>query len=611
MIRINLIIIFLIYSHQVFSGGKAKNLETRLSIIVKALKNTSKLEEEHDSAKTSYIQNVKASACFQENSEENKEKLKEIKKFNKENIYDNLLLLKSNTVAITEEELASRELDINKIRSHIKKLDQKLKHHEKLRREAQLCIFKSELKDSIRLAVGKNKRMLKKLDQVSSCFSIDRVNEKLLGFSSNIFNTIFKNYSKKKKLTDEDCDVLEKTYQIWSSFYEEENSIGSAEEKIPFYNVNPHNSAYFYWMRERQKGTIPKGGLSLLHIDTHTDLAHIHSHNKKTLLGDISFPDQMNVLYLMNGEGKESAISYLNEIKKSDEKWIENAKRWINQKPRKEIIQLLEDGVRNSVHRIDQPLVASIASDVSDDVTMVLPPWATRLKRSGIKNGVAEKQKVEIVERGRVIMPVYDPQNDLLEAGGRKALSVKKDTDKVIKSFTLSVTDANSEKRVEVEPGMFIIEKKDAKQEDFSSHLKTKKFILDIDLDGFVSEGLEGSTVSPISYARTSAHNKSNGEHGTHSDSNETDSRIMVSTVELDLIKNRVEEFFERLEKTKMKGYTPAVITISDSTTLERAKEGQIDDSLSGGNFTPSCLAFLLNYMVREKLKNLYPVDIN
>ena len=48
----------------------------------------------------------------------------------------------------------------------------------------------------------------------------------------------------------------------------------------------------------------------------------------------------------------------------------------------------------------------------------------------------------------------------------------------------------------------------------------------------------------------------------------------------------------------------PAMITIADSTQLTRAIRGE-DDDFTGGNFTPACLAFLVNYMV-EKIEEVY-----
>ena len=76
------------------------------------------------------------------------------------------------------------------------------------------------------------------------------------------------------------------------------------------------------------------------------------------------------------------------------------------------------------------------------------------------------------------------------------------------------------------------------------------------------------------------------------------------------MIDSRVDSFIQRLEQAKAEGHLPAVITISDSTVLQRAAEGQREDSMSGGNFTPSCLAFLLNYRVRQRLNEVYNLEI-
>ena len=125
-------------------------------------------------------------------------------------------------------------------------------------------------------------------------------------------------------------------------------------------------------------------------------------------------------------------------------------------------------------------------------------------------------------------------------------------------------------------------------------------FILDIDLDAFVSNGTNDpgmKNVIPISYGR---------ESSNHNMTSEGDLKSGLSASEMYMIRKRVDAFFKRLEEAKRNGVLPRVITIADSTQLMRAIRGENEDFM-GGNYTPACLAFILNFMVRERLKNLYP----
>ena len=93
-------------------------------------------------------------------------------------------------------------------------------------------------------------------------------------------------------------------------------------------------------------------------------------------------------------------------------------------------------------------------------------------------------------------------------------------------------------------------------------------FILDIDLDAFVSNGSElaqGRSVMPVSYGR---------EQSNHDMTSEGDLASGLSAGEMYMIRKRVDEFFRRLEDAKRNGVLPKVITIADSTQLMRAIRG-------------------------------------
>ena len=82
---------------------------------------------------------------------------------------------------------------------------------------------------------------------------------------------------------------------------------------------------------------------------------------------------------------------------------------------------------------------------------------------------------------------------------------------------------------------------------------------------------------------------------------------MQVLATELNLVDKRIDYLFENLKEAKEKGYLPKVVTIADSTLLARAAESSVDSN-NGGNFTPACLSFLLNYKVRQKLNDLYNI---
>lgn len=596
--------------------------------------------QENDSFSLEYIQRVRVpefTSCADLNNESAPSRSDLRSKINK-------LQANINIAIVNAAESAERQ-------STIRVGQQKLEELQQTIRRLSVCTFQNEIRDEM-AAIGtkfsKNKKYLKKLDKIASCFDPTRDGtgvDKNSSFIKSTFDSIFKNFwekSKTKNLTTQDCNVLRKTYSVWSSFYDDLNEKDenvAQEASVPLYNVNPHNSSYYYWMQEKRKGTIPEQGLALLHVDTHTDLGHIHAHSVGSGADALPFTSYSRVLSLASEENRSGLIEYVNQVMQNSTYSQDNKDalvQFVTTKPFSEIVNVINQSTRMNVHQIAQPLVAAAATGVTQSTTMVLPPWSTRLSESTKfdDNGRVVPVNISINEtiinekEGRTLDPrvnlaTLDPTNTLgIDQGEFSPIETydpetQSDwTRPTGVTFDLAVAPLSREERSNIpgETNFNITATEELR--DFADYLpasaQTDGFILDIDLDAFVSNGVTDSVVEPISFGRTQELDKEeaeNSKHGSHEAFNELDSNTEVLSTEMNAIKQRMDSFFDRLERAKARGVKPKVITIADSTTLLRAMEGQEDDSMAGGNFTPSCMAFLLNYMVRQKLEGLYNVD--
>jgi hypothetical protein len=184
----------------------------------------------------------------------------------------------------------------------------------------------------------------------------------------------------------------------------------------------------------------------------------------------------------------------------------------------------------------------------------------------------------------------------------------------------------------------------DENHQSFSPYFKTskinnKQFILDIDLDVFSSDGRtnyvninkwNGPTntiptidnfvniAMPFSYEHTAYMKKYmlQVEHFEHPSLKELkNEEITVTTTELSLIKVRMDQFFQRLLETKNNQQVPAIITLIDSSKLQRVFVEKYENAfassveISDSNFTPVPLVFLINYYARKKIKEIYNID--
>lgn len=528
---------------------------------------------------------------------------------------------------------------------------QKLEELQQTIRRLSVCTFQNEIREEM-VAIGskfsRNKKHLEKLDKIAGCFDPTRDGtgvDKNSSFIKSTFDSIFKDFwekSKRKNLTTQDCNVLRKTYSVWSSFYDDLNNKDEAiaqEETVPLYNVNPHNSSYYYWMQEKNKGTIPEQGLPLLHVDTHTDLGHIHAHSVGSGIDALPFTSFSRALSLASEEDRSGLVEYVNQVMQNSTYSQDNKDalvQFVTTKPFSEIVNVINQSIRMNVHQIAQPLVAAAASGVTQSTTMVLPPWSRRLDESTKfdENGrvvpvnISINESVVNQEEGRTLDPrvnlsTLSPDNTLgIERRATSPIETfdpKTDSDWTRPTgvtFDLAVSPLSREQRSDIVGETNFDAQATTELRDFADYLpasaQTDGFILDIDLDAFVSNGDAANIAEPISYGRTQSFDRvgaGDSSHGSHDSFNELDPNTEVLSTEMNAIKQRMDSFFDRLERAKARGVKPKVITIADSTTLLRAMEGQEDDSLSGGNFTPSCMAFLLNYMVRQKLEGLYNVD--
>lgn len=477
-----------------------------------------------------------------------------------------------------------------------------------------LCLFQSQLKESITKNIKNNDNtaFLQQLQNIGTCFESSKDDRSSLkDLYMPVFDSIYNFFANKKNLTKEDCEVLRRTYEAWAGFNEGENDLqASKDDAIPFYNVNPHNSAFPYWLRERERGNIPVEGLPLLHVDTHTDLGHVHTNGA-------GWSDKLD----LNQLGKLMVINdneqFKNEIRRllvGQEGVVEAEVEALLDQEAVQLRLQIYGQMRERVHHIAQPVVAGLATDVASSLVMALPPWSPRLPRSEYKDGQVDPFKVQLYKDSKGKEYALASEDTTLTQTPGTPIHKLPSGAQVQREFGMTVMDSNLEQKITdvdengKENSSIIVTREMTESANYANYMPKdqKKFILDIDLDAFVSEGKSGDLIQPVSYGR---HQQNYGGHDGHDNSNETDPAVEVTLNEFELIEGRLDFFFDQLRDMKAKGHEPAIITIADSTILQ-SMAGNADDSLSGGNFTPSCLVFLLNYRMREELKTIYSLDI-
>lgn len=489
---------------------------------------------------------------------------------------------------------------------------------------SQSCLFRAELHATVKdvLKEEKNKRLGEQLEGVADCLEKFPEDARLLKTAfSTFFDSIFDFFSTKKELKQEDCELLKNTYSVWASAYEQENEKSVGANEIPVYNVNNHNGSYYYWAEEQRKGRVPPEGLTIFHADTHTDMGHVHSHYWDHWSGKLLDLNETQKLLMSGKSVKEALLKKVNqEVSNPSER--EYLQRRIQSDSEENLKSILEQNVRKTVHHIAQPLAAAQFTDTSNGkFLMCMPPWSKELPRSKEKEtDLSNPIVMDFVETTKGEVGFEMDCKDRPKGNWNLFCRRKRDADdKILGKSEFQVFDCNEEKRTKIgtdskgDP-IYSTETSPGMGHSFTSYLKPedreKGYLLDIDLDVFVSEG-KGTFVEPISWERTTQHEKQKGAHGSHEVNTESDPSIAVTTKELDLIQKRMDYFFQNLKESKEAGFIPKVITLADSTALKRQlapkKLGE-DYNINGIQaYTPDCLVFLINYLTKKRLKEIFP----
>lgn len=496
-------------------------------------------------------------------------------------------------------------------------------------RAARLCLFRAEIRDEI-VTIGntENAQWMEGLQEVGNCLGIQPAASILNDFGG-FFRNLFNSFMNKPSLSNNDCQVLQRAYEVWSSMYDDLNDSQEKISGIPLYNVNAHNASFYHWANEQRKGRIPPGGLTILHADTHTDMGHVHRHINHWSQSVMNLETAQQVTMMKDSEVQGYMIERVRQATAIPASDRNNILARLRVTPPQQLKSEIASAIRGNVHGIAQPLAAAQAVGVSNGrYLMCMPPWSSELPRSarinsegknipeplemdfcnanieglasgqGIKGGnltigfavpdAAKYEETTLVRywegecevRGKSYFNVVDCNNEELYERGRDS------TGKVEYDVRQKAAPTNYKFQDYLSP-------KDREQ----------GFLLDIDLDVFVSEGRgkrDPMNPEPSSFLRP--HGEGVKPHGSHEASNETSTAPAVSVRELEQIRSRVDDFMKRLQSAKADGYSPKVITIADSTILRRALLNQESNDLAGGNFTPVCLSFLLNYMVKTQL---------
>ena len=518
--------------------------------------------------------------------------------------------------------------------------NRKIESLETLMNSRKLCQFQMDIQSGISNTLNdSNKFFLRNLESIGTCILSSsgqgRVDDTLKSVAKNSLDSINQHFADKASqgnLSEADCNVLRRAYQLWGGFYDQENedqlNTAPEENEIPLYNVNSHDSSYQFWMREKGRGTIPANGLPLMHVDTHTDLGHVHNQIRDDTFGSIRFDELSPLILLAENNNRAQLATQVESLvgQRLTPEEARNLTEWFRDSDIDEIKSKLYDLNRKAVHHIAQPLVGAAVSNITSDFVMVMPAWSTRISHTSRQdaNGNFIPCETHLVNEGRgFVIGMSDAEARNCPELARSDSPIYRYTESEynrvkIRPTTVAVANINDENQQDYQNDQtgesYKIDQQTAATQlpDYSRYLperaKTDGFILDIDLDAFVSEG-HSTTIEPISFERTQRHRENNpNSPGDHKSMTEMDSTVEVSLKEMNLIKARIDSFFNRLERAKANGVLPKVITIADSTILSRLMTSRELNTQDGGNFTPSCLAFLVNYMVRSKLRSLYNI---
>ncbi len=485
--------------------------------------------------------------------------------------------------------------------------------------------------------------------------------------AKNTFDTIFNFFwNESAFLTKHDEILLKATYQLWSSMYELLPSIRQQAldgHSILFENLNPHNAAFFAWLEAKEVGHLGARPLPLLHADTHTDLLHVYHHLDSDIMQDLTLEQAVDLLLLLKIKDEQDVesknpidLELLNVLSEKQK----NALRPYFKQLNKEMFQkFLLHAMKQNVKFIGQPMVASMASGIVSDFIFSLPPWSQKKSFSPIQADGTAKSST-----GHIIKKVME---DFMSEEQVEVLSFQSDSDapaifehhnqnnlplltKPIKEVHYYIDPALAEinsyesttakGRYQTVTADYALPYQSVTPYFRSIKPLNQRFILDIDLDVFASDGRtnvvnmdhwNGPTqliaridkfenkAMPYSYERTPYLQKLRLQFDQfeHQDLKQLkNAEIVVSSTEHQLVKVRMEQFFSKLEKSKNDGYIPAIITITDSTVLSRTNAKDYFKSFASSieyvdsNFTPVPFVFLINYYARVKLREIYQTKL-
>lgn len=143
-----------------------------------------------------------------------------------------------------------------------------------------------------------------------------------------------------------------------------------------------------------------------------------------------------------------------------------------------------------------------------------------------------------------------------------------------------------------------------------SKIINSNNFILDIDLDYFVTNGSKSSKKSYKEYFDDiESTNRVHDMYGVRTPRNECDDDYNFEVIkdlnyEVKLIEKRVQYFLDGLELLKNNGITPCCINISDSTPSFFS--GNLDRAVFTNHYTPKYFVPLLHKMLIIGFKKLY-----
>jgi hypothetical protein len=473
----------------------------------------------------------------------------------------------------------------------------------------------------------------------------------LKSIANDGFKTIFNYYYNKNDLSKYDEKLL---YAIYKAYVLNTPKKFCNNKRCLFLD-NPHNASFYHWFRHNSH---TQKKLPLLHIDSHADMRTVPIIIHDDIWGEISVKDfsrLAQIVYNSNQRSNNKAIEFiqdkialddktktkllvyvsyltkdelyqdiirtiqkilpaneyeaLNKIKKKllgivntdspmikqkiltfiqgeteSKKQFQDIVKLVNGFHTSDYHTLIDEILKKMAHSIAHPVMASLATDITDTVTYVHPAWYKRYKRSRIRNKKLKYTNAMLSSilfqdfgHGYVVtMNESDKDAHQLFGQGDTPFWIwEKDKFKFFNNIQFAVTNLY----------------KSNFTEQLSNKYK-KGYILGVDIDSIATNGEdEKGPLRPKSFHRTSS-NKS----------------ISIDQTEFKAVKNRLNHFIKLMRGLKEKGYIPSIISFADSTNSYPIFYGHNELHLSGGDFTPPALVFLLRYKLSNEVRKIFEI---